>query len=148
MRTSVILIFVLLFGNFSCGIDGSTDRQDVGLVGTWILVAYEDLEAGTIENSPDNVDEIRIEFSDSVFSGKTGRNDFFGSYSTQNDLLILAELDGTEINESIWGNRFFDSIREAYNAESDDFEINYSLNGEFLKMEYKNGHALLFERVK
>jgi len=152
MRSSIELIYSLfiaiLIGCFSCSNELSPKSQDTGLIGVWSLAGYENLIDGTIENSPDNVDEIWIEFSDSVFNGNTGRNNFFGPYKTQNDLLILEALDGTEINESSWGIRFFDSMREAYKSEFNDLQIIYSLNGDLLKMEYNSNQAFLFKRTK
>lgn len=151
MRTSFRLVFVLfagmLFGSFSCAEESDTDNPDYGLKGSWVLIGYENFNTGSIEYPPENASKIWLELLGSEVIGNTGRNDFYGSYRVQKDSLIVAALNGTEINESSWGARFLDSIRQSYSLNSDSFELKYSLNMDLLKVEYKSGQFLLFERA-
>jgi len=107
------------------------------LYGIWQLVKFTDTStmAETVQN--DKEKPIEITFYETNYNGSTTRNQFFGVFMTEGNNLILKELNTTEVAESEWGNRFYDSLQKLYSTEEKHYLIPYSITMDTLKFEYE-----------
>ncbi len=118
-------------------------EDDTGTVlnGNWKLESIED---GFIENSP-NDEEITISFENDVYTGRTEVNQFGGDYSVAKDSLFLSNSYTTEVTETEWGQRFYESLRIAFDEREEHSKFLIILEGSNLTI--RNGTKnLIFER--
>lgn len=129
----------------SCSNDTSVNGQD-DLLGTWELVQFQDETTTTIMTDLDNSGPIVITFSNEEFEGTTGRNTFFGGYTTESKVLIFLEYGISEINESEWGRMFSDAIVSTYNSSDNNHQMPFTIVENILKIEYESTRFMHFEK--
>lgn len=142
------MIFTSILG---CSSDKSNSQND-NLVGNWKLSVFVNELNGTILTADDfeNSNEITIDFKEDLkYVGYTVLNDFFGGYTLKenDDLLILEDILGTEVNETDWGNLFFNTLNLNYNQSTNNWDNKYELQGAVLKLYYSENEYMRFEKM-
>ena len=146
-----ILCFVILCFCMGCSSDkGNSLNGD--LVGKWQLMAFVNmttdmtLTATDFENSNDIIIEFKPDFN---YVGSTVLNEFFGGYSIDDsrDILIFQDLFTSEVNETEWGNLFFDNLRLNYNQSTQDWESKYGIIEDVLKLYYSENEYMEFRKL-
>ncbi len=147
-----ILYLIIFTSILSCSSDKSNSQND-DLLGKWKLTAFVNKTDGTILTASDfeNSNEITIDFKeDRKYVGYTVLNDFFGGYiinDSEKNVLILNEVWGTEVNETVWGHLFFDSLNLNYNQSTNNWVIEYELYNDVLKLHYSENEYMKFEKM-
>jgi len=97
----------------------SKDNNLSSLSGNWKLISYEDIQSGTIDYEPQNINRsIIVEFSDNgktgTLSGHTVTNTVSGEYKLKekNKIEVLS-FGGTKVGEPEWGSKFWDAMHNA-----------------------------------
>lgn len=136
MKYLIFLIVGLLF--LSCDKE-NVKTQEPNLLGTWELVEYEDENenATTIIVAPDSEQPIFITFMDAQFKGTTNANTFFGDYNVEPKLLTFKNFHGSEVGESEWGQKFYNSIQSTYDVDNNISNMNFIFEGDNFKIEYE-----------
>jgi hypothetical protein len=94
---------------FSC----TKENNPSTLTGTWKLIAYQQVETGSLETEPSGLEQsIEIHLSDNgltgTISGHTITNQVSGKYALQaGSQMNVEEFGGTKVAEPEWGNRFW-----------------------------------------
>lgn len=146
------LLYLLTITIFICCSSDKGNSQINNLVGIWKLTAFVNETNGTILTADDfeNSNEITIDFKeDFKYVGYTVLNDFFGEYALQqnDNLLILEDVLGTEVNETDWGNLFFDTLNLNYNQSTNNWDNKYELQGGVLKLYYSENEYMKLEKM-
>ncbi|WP_424492903.1 lipocalin-like domain-containing protein [Salinimicrobium sp. GXAS 041] len=122
-----------------CACSKEDDTATV-LNGSWKLERIED---GFIENSP-NDEEITISFENDVYTGRTEANEFGGDYTVARDSLFLSNSYTTEVTETEWGQKFYESLRMAFDEREERSKFRMVIEGSILTL--RNGSKnLIFE---
>lgn len=144
------MALTLLFG---CSSDESKSEIN-GLVGQWKLIAFVDEVNGTrlTENDFENSKEITITFNkDLDYEGNTVRNTFGGKYSINASTTVLIFKKGgwvTEVNETDWGNLFFDKLMLTYDPATGNRNYNLELLGNVLKIYYADKEYMELVKIE
>ena len=152
----LILLAIIFFTNCSSGDNKSSVLENI--FGEWKLTSFVNEQDGTSINADDPnyydpVDNtevsIIINFEENFdFNGFTSRNSFTGSFILNNsETEIIVRFGGTEVNETDFGNLFFDSLQSNYNPETQKIEITFKLNGDVLKLYYSDNEYMRLERI-
>ncbi|MFN3137121.1 MAG: hypothetical protein ACE37L_05510 [Allomuricauda sp.] len=139
-------VVFLSFLSFGCSENDEVINET--LLGSWELMAYYNQSTGEMRNPPSGSDSIRITFQENEFQGTTGRNTFFGDYTTELSTLSLLSLNGTEIAESEWGILFFQTIASTYDSDQELFFMEYNIENNILNIEYDESNLMRFKAVK
>lgn len=135
----------------SCNED-DRKSQETNVLGTWKLMSFVNESNGSIlvANDFSNSPEITITFNQELnFTGNTGRNNFFGKYSISETekLLTFKNFSTSEVNESEWGNLFYESLNLNYNQQTENWENTYEIKQEnILKVFYSKQEYMTFEK--
>lgn len=135
----------------SCNED-DRKSQETNLLGTWKLMSFINESNGSIlvANDFSNSPEITITFNQELnFTGNTVRNNFFGKYSISETekLLTFKNFSTSEVNESEWGNLFYESLNLNYNQQTENWENTYEIKQEnILKVFYSKQEYMTFEK--
>lgn len=135
----------------SCNED-DRKSQETNLLGTWKLMSFVNESNGSIlvANDFSNSPEITITFNQELnFTGNTVRNNFFGKYSISETekLLTFKNFSTSEVNESEWGNLFYESLNLNYNQQTENWENTYEIKQEnILKVFYSKQEYMTFEK--
>lgn len=146
---NILLILVLAF--ISCNNDNK-ESQETSVLGTWKLMSFVNESNGSIlvANDFSNSPEITITFNQELnFTGNTVRNNFFGKYSISESEKLLTFIDfaTTEVNETEWGNLFYDSLNLNYIQQTKKWENIYEITEEnILKVFYSKQEYMTFEK--
>ena len=151
-----IIVYLLIISFFTgCSSDKNDPLTD-NLEGKWKLTAFVNDTNGTTLRASDfeNSNEITIDFKeDFSYLGYTVLNDFFGSYSiidTDIDtekLLVLNDVNATEVNETDWGHLFFDTLNLNYNQTTKNWDNKYKLSNNVLKLYYLEDEYMELEKI-
>ncbi len=148
MKAAATLVFVLfLTGLLPCCSNDDNAQVSEQLTGTWIVLGYQKDGSTSLDAPLEGTEDITISFDGSTFKGNTGRNNFFGSYSIENDLLSFPSFNMTEINESDWGLRFLNAMNEAYNITTQEYLLKFDIVQEQLFIEYQTGNTLVLKKI-
>lgn len=145
------ILLILVLALISCNND-NTKSQETNVLGTWKLMSFVNESNGSIlvANDFSNSPEITITFNQELnFTGNTVRNNFFGKYSIyeREKLLTFIDFSTSEVNESEWGNLFFDSLNLNYNQQTKKWENTYEITQEnILKVFYSKQEYMTFEK--
>lgn len=130
---NIYLILAMLFLFTGCS-EEKVKQQENPIYGTWKLTSFVNQSTDTIlvESDFSNSNEITIMFKQELkFAGSTVRNSFSGNYSLKerdNKLLIVLELLATtKVNESEWGNLFYQRLKSNYNQTLENYENTYEI---------------------
>ncbi|WP_396169638.1 hypothetical protein [Flavobacterium sp.] len=146
---NIFLFLILAF--ISCNED---DRkyQETNILGTWKLISFVNESNGSIlvANDFSNSNEITISFNQKLdFTGNTVRNNFFGKYSIseREKLLTFIDFSTSEVNETEWGNLFYESLNLNYNQQTKNWKNTYEIKQEnILKVFYSEREYMTFEK--
>ncbi|TLP79282.1 META domain-containing protein [Maribacter sp. ACAM166] len=138
LNTSIFLLFLV---GLSCSND-DTAKQVENLLGTWKLIGYAEGDADVIVDFLNGDETVMINFEENNFSGETGRNQFFGSYSVESNKLTLNMLNTTEIAESDWGRKFMESLVQSYDEVDQDYKLTYVIKTDTLIIQYELGEYM------
>lgn len=143
-KTIYILAIVLITLNSGCSSDSDSGAFIVPqqLITTWELT---DIELGSNTfTSPDD-ESIQITFNnDTSFSGSTSLNTFNGSFATNNGILRIGNFVTTEVEETAFGERFFDFLTAGGTADNPDIlEFSFSVQGNILMISFSGGTLIL-----
>ena len=146
MKTA-LFILTLLTSLLGC----SEEPQENDIYGTWKLVSFvnEKTEETFFQGDFQNSNQITIEFKANMsFSGSTTRNTFQGEYSFGNNRakLIYTNFGTTKVNESDWGNLFYNKLGTSYNQQTKHWENTYSIIENSLRIDYAEHEYMLFEK--
>jgi hypothetical protein len=135
----------------SCSSEKSNSKIN-DLLGDWKLTAFINENTGVtqVENDFENSNPIHFEFKeDFKFLGTTILNDFFGNFSVNNSetVIIFLEYNTTEVNETEWGNLFYEKLNLNYNTETQHFENGFDINNSFLKLYYSEFEYMQFKKL-
>ncbi|CAG2532805.1 Heat shock protein HslJ [Maribacter dokdonensis] len=148
MKSAVTLVFVLFLTSLFPSCSNEDDAQvSEQLTGTWLVLGYQNDGSTSLDTPPDGTEEITISFDGSAFNGNTGRNNFSGSYSIENDFLSFPSINSTEVAESEWGTRFFNALNEAYNSTSQEYLLKFDIVQGQLIIEYQTGNTLVLRKI-
>lgn len=145
------ILLILVLALISCNND-NTESQETNVLGTWKLMSFVNESNGSIlvANDFSNSPEITITFNQELnFTGNTVRNNFFGKYSIseREKLLTFIDFSTSEVNESEWGNLFYDSLNLNYNQQTKKWENTYEITQEnILKVFYSKQEYMTFEK--
>lgn len=102
------------------------------LIEEWTLIKYVNLPECSIEEKPDYLNRtVEIIFSENNYiMGSTPSNTFTGDFSLIENKISINNIVSTEVNETDWGNKFWDSIlfQSNYVSILDDFLIIHASN--------------------
>ena len=140
----ILTLFITLLG---CG----EETQDNATHGTWKRVSFvnEKTDETLFQDDFHNSSQITIDFiSDMRFSGSTTRNTFHGNYSLEdnNEKLIYTSFSTTKVNESDWGNLFYDKIDTSYSPKTKHWESTYTIQDNLLRIYYVEDEHMIFEK--
>lgn len=139
----------ILFLSLLClGCSEDDEVVNETLLGSWELVDYYDQATDETTNPPSGSDTIRITFEETDFQGSTGRNTFFGDYTSELNDLSFVSFAGTEIAESEWGTLFFQTIASTYDSDSELFTMKFSLENNMLIIEYNQSRFMRFRAIR
>lgn len=146
-----LLIIFLMFGLFNCDSDDRDSILDTDLIGEWKLTSFVDQNENIIltEDDFENSNPINLNIeNDSDFKGSTILNEFFGSYSINNSktVMIFLNFNTSEANETEWGYLFYEKINLNYNLQTQNYENNYDLDENTLKLFYSEFEYMTFEK--
>lgn len=145
------IFLILVLALISCN-DDDTKSQETIILGTWKLISFVNESNGNIlvANDFSNSNEITISFNQElVFTGNTVINNFSGNYSInqKEELLTFLDFSTTEINETEWGNLFYQSLNSNYNQQTANWENPYEITQEnILKIFYSEQKYMTFEK--
>ncbi|PKP24304.1 MAG: hypothetical protein CVU03_12925 [Bacteroidetes bacterium HGW-Bacteroidetes-2] len=150
MKNTLFLILIHFF-IMSCSSEKSNSKIN-DLLGDWKLTAFINENTGVtqVENDFENSNPIHFEFKeDFKFLGTTILNDFFGNFSVNNSetVIIFLEYNTTEVNETEWGNLFYEKLNLNYNTETQHFENGFDINNSFLKLYYSEFEYMQFKKL-
>ena len=136
MKKSLVLILVVFV------LMGCSKEEESGnaLLGKWAL---QSVENEALYTSPED-EQILITFESTTYAGITENNDFGGDYSIDVDSLYLTNSYTTEIEETAWGNVFYETLRKAYNEDKERSEFKYILQANELTL--RNSEEILIFR--
>lgn len=127
----LILIFVFLLGcvkdqyyenesnlNHRTNVESNISNNNV--LGSWVVVSYENLENGSIINKSDVESmggmDVELKFmDDSTLCGSNTTNDIAGHYKMQDTSIKIDVYGGTKVGQPEWGDMFSDIV---YSIES------------------------------
>lgn len=112
------------------------------------LVSYFNESTGETINPHGSGDVIRITFKEDEFDGSTARNTFFGEYASGTSSLTLLSLNGTEVAESEWGMRFYQTIASTYDSSQEAFILQYAIEGNILNIVYETSKVMKFKAIR
>lgn len=145
---SVRYLAILLMIFFCLGCSDDDVVTNVTLIGSWELVSYFNESTGENINTPNRGDVIRITFKEDEFDGSTARNTFFGEYASGRGSLTFLSLNGTEVAESEWGMRFYQTIASTYDSSREAFIMNYAIDGNILNIGYETSKVMKFKAIR
>jgi len=138
MKQLTFFIGIFLLVALSCKKDNNFNT----LSGNWQLVSYEDVQTGTIDYEPQNINRsIIIEFSDNgkkgTLSGHTVTNIVSGEYELKekNKIEVLS-FGGTKVGEPAWGSKFWDAMYNASSYERTSEKMSILFNFDTEKMTF------------
>ena len=142
---SLFSILSLIFLLISC--DKESEEKLESIIRKWELVGYfsdnsTQIESEGFENIP-----VTITFNKDTFDGNTPNNSFFGIYDMDTNILILNQVNTTEVAESDWGIRFTNSLNQAYDDSLDNYILKYLVDKQTLSMEYNFDNFMKFNRL-
>lgn len=152
MKNMFLALSIFLFITGCNGDD--TKQQDNSIYGTWKLTSFvnQSTDNVLVESDFPNSNEIAIIFSQELtFTGSTVINNFSGSFALdyRNKQLTFSEFSTTEVNETEWGNMFYQSLNSNYNPQSRNWECPYEITQEnMLKIFYSEQEYMTFEKHK
>ncbi|WGH74637.1 hypothetical protein P8625_11120 [Tenacibaculum tangerinum] len=145
------IFLILLLALISCNED-ETKSQETIILGNWKLTSIVNESNGSILVPNDflNSNEITITFNQELdFTGNTVINNFSGNYSInqKEELLTFLNFSTTEVNETEWGNLFYQSLNSNYNEQTENWENPYEIaQGNILKIFYSEQEYMTFEK--
>ncbi len=145
------ILLILVLALISCNND-NTESDETNVLGTWKLMSFVNEANGSIlvANDFSNSPEITITFNQELnFTGNTVRNNFFGKYSISETekLLTFKNFSTSEVNESEWGNLFYDRLNLNYNQQTKKCENTYEITQEnILKVFHSKQEYMTFEK--
>ncbi|MEN8194845.1 MAG: hypothetical protein ABFS12_18635 [Bacteroidota bacterium] len=160
------LIFIITYSLLiSCNSDKNNSLMEE-LLGEWKLVSFVNEADGTSidVSDPDYYDPVNnsevlitIKYKeDYVYEGITGRNVFGGNYTLNNSKTVIifycsspenGHCVTTEVNETDFGNLFFDNLYLNYNHQTENIESSFELSGDIFKSYYSEHEYMKFERM-
>lgn len=143
IKSTMLFLLICLF---SCSNDATINTTE-SLIGTWELVEFREQTATTSMNDLDNSGSIVISFSNESFEGDSGRNGFFGDYTIQTKGLLIFDFFTSEVNESEWGQMFYDAIGLTYNSTNNNYQMSFDVVGNTLIMEYEPNRFMDFNKL-
>lgn len=149
---NMILIFSILLTIYSCSKNESR-QQESSLINSWRLISFvnESDDSALTANDFPNSNEITITFNQELnFTGSTVINEFLGNFSYDDRInqLIFSEFSTTEVNETEWGNLFYQSLNSNYNQQLGNWESTYEIIQEnTLKIFYSEQEYMTFEKL-
>lgn len=141
-RPKFLITLVVLF-LISCEKGNTNDS----LVGVWRLTGYEDTSTNTRTAPPNGSEPITITFTAAEFKGDTGRNTLSAVYTLEDDVILIRNLGGTEINESDWGRLFVTALVQPFDADSGTIQLAYVLSNNQLKIRYDENKFMNFRGI-
>lgn len=149
---NIILILTSFILIASCEKEDSKEIKN-SFSGNWKLTSFVNQSTNSIQLESDfiNSNEITISFGKELdFSGNTVLNNFSGKYSikTENNDLIFLTFSTTEVNESEWGNLFYQSLNLKYNQQTKNWEYIYEIENNELKIFYSEQEYMSFEKLE
>jgi hypothetical protein len=145
------IFLILVLALISCNED-NTKSQETIILGTWKLMSFvnESNNSILIANDFSNSNEITITFNQELdFTGNTVINNFSGNYSIseREKSLTFIDFSTSEVNETEWGNLFYESLNLNYNQQTRNWENTYDINQEnILKIFYSEQKYMTFEK--
>lgn len=122
----IILILSSLIGcvkdQFSFKDENNTNHRthtdnfpsDNNVLGSWVVMFYEDLENGTIiyKSEVESMDlDVKLKFmDDSTFCGFNTTNEIAGHYTQQDSIIHIDGYGGSKVGQPEWGNMFSDIV--------------------------------------
>jgi hypothetical protein len=154
-RHFILILLAVLFGcteDFPAINDGIPSRRDNvstsvgskdGLNGSWIVIAYEDLESGfkTLKNSENSWGgmDVTIKIKDNTFCGTNTSNSVGGWFTVTGQSFKLESYGGSKVGQPLWGNLFSDNI---FIIES------FMIKDNILRLYYnQNRNAIVLQRM-
>ncbi|QTD39114.1 hypothetical protein JL193_07680 [Polaribacter batillariae] len=147
----IFLITTVFF--FFTGCDKEVAKQEKkSIYGSWKLTSFVNQSTNNVLVKSDfsNSNNITIIFNQELnFTGSTVINDFLGNFSLEdrNGQLTFLEFSTTEVNETEWGNLFYQSLNSNYNQQTGNWENPYKIMQEnILKIFYSEQEYMTFEK--
>jgi hypothetical protein len=142
----LILVLVFLLGcvkdqffedefdtNHRTNIENTSSNNNV--IGSWVVVFYEDLENGSIIYKKDIESmggmDVELKFKDdSTFCGFNTTNEIAGHFIQQDSTINIDVYGGTKVGQPKWGNMFSDIIHshsiESFKRSSAQLKLYYN----------------------
>jgi hypothetical protein len=148
---NMYLILSVLFLFTGCN-EEKTEQQENSIYGTWKLTSFINQSTNNVlvESDFSNSNEITIIFNQDLnFTGNTLINDFLGNFAIKegNTQLTFLEFSTTEVNETEWGDLFYQNLNSNYNQQSGNWESIYEIQNNSLKIYYSEQQYMLFEKL-
>tara|TARA_B110000259_G_scaffold151310_1_gene170952 strand:- start:78 stop:524 length:447 start_codon:yes stop_codon:yes gene_type:complete len=146
------LILTILLLITACN-EQETQRQESILFGNWKLISFVNQSTNTIisENDFLNSNQITITFNKELnFNGNTIINNFAGAYfiNESNKLITFLNFSTTEVNETAWGELFYQSLNSNYIRQTRNWENTYDITQEnILKIFYSEQEYMTLEKL-
>lgn len=134
MKILFYFVSILLIMGCSNDDDNNSVQGNDSIIGEWELMYY--FESNNQDLPPDGEAPVIISFTTDNFNGNTSVNTFLGTYLSENTDLTFLEFSTTEVNETEWGNRFYDSVNQSYNTSNQNYEMAYEVVEGNLIIEY------------
>jgi hypothetical protein len=148
---NMYLILSVLFLFTGCN-EEKTEQQENSIYGTWKLTSFINQSTNNVlvESDFSNSNEITIIFNQDLnFTGNTLINDFSGNFAIKegNTQLTFLKFSTTEVNETEWGDLFYQNLNSNYNQQSGNWESIYEIQNNSLKIYYSEQQYMLFEKL-
>lgn len=149
---NMFLILSIFFFITGCT-EEEAKQQKKSIYGTWKLTSFVNRSTNNtlVENVFSDSNQITINFKDNKrFVGSTIRNEFSGNYSTEisEKKLSFTNFSTTKVNETGWGNLFYQSLNSNRNQQTENFENTYEITFEnILKIFYSEQEYMTFEKL-
>jgi hypothetical protein len=148
---NMFLILSIFFMTTRCS-EEETKQQENLIYGNWKLTSFVNQSTNNtlVESDFSDSNQITINFKyNKSFAGSTIRNSFLGNYSTEmnKNKLNFTNLSTTKVNETEWGNLFYNSLNMGYNQQDTNWEFTYEIQNNTLKIYYDNQEYMTFEKL-
>jgi heat shock protein HslJ len=148
---TLLLVLALL----GCNKDENKLQIEDLLIDEWTLLSFiNELDGISIyQDDLDNDGTITLNIKeDSTYSGNTGRNTYWGTYSLNisETVLIFSNFNTTLVAETEWGSMYVSNLTFNFDPQTqtiDNLEKDFEVSNDTLKIYYSDSEFMKFLRL-